>query len=61
MGDDFRALREHRKDLRARLGVNCVGCVEKHPKRIPSILLPGQRCRVCKHVDPRPRDQEGTS
>lgn len=36
-------------------GVNCPGCPKIQPKRIPTILLPGQRCKVCGYVDTRPR------
>lgn len=56
--EGFRALKEHRKALRARLGVDCPGCIQNHPKRFPSVLLPGQRCRVCKYTDPRPREDQ---
>ena len=56
MADLFRDLREHKRDLRARLGVPCPQCRVKQPKREPSILLPGQRCRVDGYRDPRPRE-----
>lgn len=56
MGDDFRAMREARRERRARLGVDCPGCQKVQPKRIPTVFLPGQRCKVCGHRDPRPRD-----
>lgn len=51
--DGFRALKDHRKDERRRLGVSCPGCPKVQPKRIPTILLPGQRCKVCGHRDER--------
>ncbi len=54
MGDDFRAFREHKRELRNRYGVNCPVCTKQLPKAQPTILLPQQRCRVCKYVDPRP-------
>lgn len=56
VGDDFRAMREHRKARRNALGVNCIGCPKVQPKRTPSILLPGQRCKVCGYRDPRARE-----
>lgn len=51
--DDFRALKEYRKEQRRLLGVDCPGCLKKWPKAQPKKLLPGQRCR-CGYVDPRP-------
>lgn len=56
MGDaaeGFRALKEYRKRERAEHGVECPRCKIKRPKAHPSILLPGQRCRVDGYVDPR--------
>lgn len=55
MGELFNAMREQRKELRARLGVSCPGCNIKESKRTPSILLPQQRCKVCGYRDPRKR------
>jgi hypothetical protein len=49
----WRALARDRKDRRARLGVNCPVCTKNLPKAHPTILLPGQRCRVCKYRDRR--------
>lgn len=54
-GDLCKELREQRKELRAKHGINCPQCNVKEPKRIPTILLPGQRCKVCGYRDPRPR------
>lgn len=55
MGDIFNDLRAHVKGLRTRYGVPCPRCRIKQPKRMPSILLPQQRCKVDGYVDPRPR------
>ena len=54
MADDFRALKEHRREQRKTYGVDCPNCRKVQPKRIPTILLPQQRCRVCGYRDPRP-------
>jgi hypothetical protein len=54
MGELFRDLKEHRKEQRAKHGAPCPVCVEKLPKACPSILLPGQRCRIHSYRDPRP-------
>jgi len=56
MGDAFREHKEYLRERKERLGVDCPGCKVKEPKRIPTRLLPGQRCRVCGHVDPRRRE-----
>ena len=55
MGELFRDLRDEGQALRAMWGVDCPGCRLKEPKRIPTCMLPGQRCKVCGHRDPRPR------
>lgn len=55
-GDMCKELREEKRELRARLGVNCPECVAKLPKACPSILLPGQRCRIHGYKDPRKRE-----
>lgn len=55
MGDDFRAMRDRRREHRAQHGLECPRCHELHPRRNASILLPQQRCRVDGYRDPRPR------
>jgi hypothetical protein len=55
MGELFNALRDERRALRAMYGVNCPECNRLQPKRTPTILLPGQRCKVDRYRDPRPR------
>lgn len=54
MIDMYRDLKDHRRDLRAALGVDCPNCRLKQPKRTPTILLPQQRCKVDGYRDPRP-------
>lgn len=56
MGDYYNDLKADRKERRARLGVPCPQCNVKQPKRQPTILLPGQRCKVDGYRDPRPRE-----
>jgi hypothetical protein len=55
MGEIFNELREQRRKKRAELGRPCPECQEKLPKASPSILLPGQRCKIHGYTDPRPR------
>jgi len=50
----YGAIRDHKKALRAKYGVNCPECVAKLPKASPAILLPQQRCRIHGYRDPRP-------
>lgn len=54
MGDMYRERREWMKDRKRELGVDCPQCPVVQPKRIPTILMPQQRCRVCGYKDPRP-------
>lgn len=54
--DYWNDLKEIRREERARLGVPCPQCRVKQPKREPTILLPGQRCKVDGYRDPRPRE-----
>lgn len=56
VGETFRAMKDARRELRAMLGVSCPGCPKVQPKRTPTILLPGQHCRVCGYSDPRKRE-----
>lgn len=55
--DDFRALRDHRREQRARYGVPCPECAIARPRAPASLLMPGQRCKVDGFRDPRPRDE----
>lgn len=53
MGDVWRAVRAAKKERRAKLGKDCPGCPKIQPKRIPTVLLPGQTCKVCGHTRSR--------
>lgn len=53
MGDLYNDLRDSRRERRRLFGVDCPQCRIKQPKRTPTILLPGQRCRVDGYRDPR--------
>lgn len=52
--DDYQAMADHRKAVRAKFGVNCPRCRQVRPKCHPTILLPQQRCKVDGYLDPRP-------
>lgn len=54
MGDIFNGMKDHKKRLRAKYGVDCPQCAIKRPKACASILLPQQVCKVDKYKDPRP-------
>lgn len=56
VGEYWNDHREHLRDLRDRLGVECPQCKVKRPKTNASILLPGQRCKVDGYRDPRQRE-----
>lgn len=53
MGDFWNDVKAARKERRNRLGVNCPGCPKIQPKRIPTRLMPGQKCKVCGYQDRR--------
>lgn len=53
MADDFKAMREQRKRDREQRGCPCSTCVRERPLACATILLPGQRCRVCGNRDQR--------
>lgn len=58
MADAFNAMRDDRKERRRKYGRPCPRCAEVRPKAHPSILLPGQRCRVDGYRDSRPAPTE---
>lgn len=53
MSELFRDMKEARRALRSKFGIECPKCKELQPKRNATILLPGQRCKVDKYRDPR--------
>lgn len=55
MGEMYNDMREERRERRAKFGVNCPRCAEVRPRANPSILLPGQRCKVDGYRDTRTR------
>jgi hypothetical protein len=58
IGDYWRDARDYQRNLRLRLGVSCPKGNEKEPFRTPTILLPGQTCRVDGYRDPRTRKRK---
>lgn len=60
MGDDWRAVKDERRRLRLKYGEPCPKCVELLPRANPTILLPGQVCRIHKYKDPRKRTDENS-
>jgi hypothetical protein len=54
-GDMCREIKDARREARMKHGIDCPKCVELLPKANPSILLPGQRCKIHGYRDPRPR------
>jgi len=55
MIDMYRDLKEYRARMRAAFGRPCPRCIAEQPKRQPTILEPGRRCKVHKpaYRDPR--------
>lgn len=56
-GDFCKEMRDLRRERRMKYGVPCPRCVELLPKANPSILLPGQICKIHKYRDPRKRER----
>lgn len=54
MGELYNDWKAHKKALRASYGRRCPHCTLLQPKREPTVLLPGQRCKVDGYRDPRP-------
>jgi hypothetical protein len=54
MAEDFKALKDHKKALRAKYGVECPECKKHRPRANATILMPQQRCRVDGYADTRP-------
>lgn len=54
-GDFWNDVRKAKCEARAKHGVDCPECVRLLPKAQPTILLPGQRCKIHNYRDPRPR------
>ena len=54
MAEDFKAMRDHKRRLRAKYGVECPSCKRFRPRACASILMPQERCRLDGYRDPRP-------
>lgn len=59
IGDIWRDHKAFVKEQKRRFGIDCPGCIEHHPKRNPTRLLPNQRCKVCGYVAPDNPEFEG--
>ena len=55
MAEEFRKMREYKRERRRLHGIECPKCKELRPKANATILLPGQTCRVDGYRDERPR------
>ena len=59
MSDDFwKEYRAARAEARRKYAQPCPECVAKLPKASPSLLLPGQKCRIHGYRDPRSGPEE---
>ena len=47
MGDFYKDWKEDKKYRKEKFGIDCPQCNVVQPKRIPTRLMPGQRCKVC--------------
>lgn len=54
-----RAMREAKKQMKAKYGIPCPACVAALPKAPPPrVLLPGELCKTHGYRDRRPRTPE---
>lgn len=51
-------IKDERRRTRKKYGVPCPECVRLLPKAQPTILLPGQRCKIHGYRDSRKRTKE---
>lgn len=56
MGDYFNDMKQHRREQRAKHGIECEDCIRLLPKANPSILMPGQKCKMHNFRAPRRED-----
>lgn len=56
MIDMYRDMKDMNRIIRGKFGVPCPRCQQEQPRRQPTILLPGRRCKVHRpaYCDPRP-------
>jgi hypothetical protein len=54
-GASYRVIKASSKEYKEEYGIPCPGCVKDHPKRSPTIMTPGKRCKVCGFQDRRRR------
>jgi len=52
MSSDFTEINEDRRESRETYGKVCFGCINKYPKRNPTILFEYQTCKVCGYKRP---------
>lgn len=54
MIDGFKSMKDHKKRLREKYGVECILCKKHRPRASATILLPQGRCRIDGNIDQRP-------
>jgi hypothetical protein len=54
MGDDFKAHRAFKNQLKEKYGKPCPECLRLLPKAHPKILMPQGYCKMHKYKDQRP-------
>lgn len=54
MGELFNDLKAIRRKVRTEIGIECAVCKAARPRGNATIMLPGDRCKVCRTKDMRP-------
>ena len=57
VGDYWNAAKEYKRERRAKLGIPCPECQRLLPRTNPSILLPGQKCKMHNFRAPPQKDE----
>jgi len=47
ISEHYRDLKAHYANIKATVGIDCPGCAIIQPKRNPTRLIPGKKCKVC--------------
>lgn len=53
MGELFNELKAIKRKVRAEIGIECQVCKKARPRGDATIMLPGDRCKVCRSKDER--------
>jgi len=53
VGELWNSVKDAKRAYKKEWGIDCPGCIDRHPKRIPTRMTPGGTCKVCRYQDHR--------